>query len=63
MVKLQEKYGSVPFVWWIEIGLTFANILFQLVGIFHANKTKKEIDGTEGYSPIPSGVAEVGTSA
>ena len=49
--------------WWIEIGLTFANILFQLVGIFHANKTKKEIDGTEGYSPIPSGVAEVGTSA
>ena len=49
--------------WWIEIGLIFANILFQLVGIFQANKTKKEIDGTEGYSPIPSGVAEVSISA
>ena len=49
--------------WVIEIGLIFANILFQLVGIFQANKTKKEIDGTEGYSPIPSGVAEPGTSA
>ena len=59
MVNLQ----GVPFVWWIEIGLTFANILFQLVGIFYANKTKKEIDGTGGYSQIPSGVAEVGTSA
>ena len=65
VVKFQEKssYNTVPAEWWIEIGLTFANILFQPVGIFHANKTKKEIDGTEGYSPIPSGVAEPGTSA
>ena len=65
VVKFQEEssYNTVPVEWWIEIGLTFANILFQIVGIFQANKAKKEIDGTEGYSPIPSGVAEPGTSA
>ena len=40
---------------WLQ---TFVNIFFQLVGIVHANKARKEIDGTEGYSQIPSGTQE-----
>ena len=64
VVKLQEDFNSTVLAeWWIEIGLTFANILFQVVGIVQANKAKKEIDGTGGYSQIPSGVAEAGISA
>ena len=57
MVNLQEE-NSIGL--WIELILTFANISFQLVGIVHA---KRELEGTEGYAQIPSGVAEVDTSA
>ena len=60
VVNLQYYKRSVPFVWWIEIGLTLAKIKFQLVGIFHAYRAKKEIDGTGGYSQFPS---EAGKSA
>ena len=60
VVKLLEEnsYSTIPFEWWIELTLTYVNIFFQLVGIVHANKARKEIDGTEGYSQIPSGTQE-----
>ena len=45
-------WSDIPFEFQIEITLAFVNIFFQIVGIFHANKARKEIDGIEGYSQI-----------
>ena len=45
-------WSGIPFEFQIEITLAFINILFQIVGILHANKARKQIDGTEGYSQI-----------
>ena len=52
LMVFEVSWSDISFGFQLELILNGVNIFFQSLGIFYANKARKEIDETGGYSQI-----------